>query len=168
MSLVDSRHKFSDFRCLGNFSAWVILQEQREFILGGKTAETLPQETNKVWRSPIPSAHSAPNSQQSLNSAKVLRSPTPHPAPGRNQNEKTKTPIHKNVLFSLVRHKHNWHQMTRRSGLCACPWDREGSLEGRPAGAGMQLRGETVHIGNRLTPAWTLQERAECGLWKLR
>lgn len=32
MSLVDSRHKFSDFRCLGNFSAWVILQEQENSI----------------------------------------------------------------------------------------------------------------------------------------
>ena len=27
MSLMDSRHKFSDFRWLGNFFAWVILQE---------------------------------------------------------------------------------------------------------------------------------------------
>lgn len=32
MRLVDSRHKFSDFRCLRNFSAWVILQEQENSI----------------------------------------------------------------------------------------------------------------------------------------
>lgn len=32
MSLVNSRHKCSDFRCLGSFSAWVILQEEENSL----------------------------------------------------------------------------------------------------------------------------------------
>lgn len=122
---------FGKFLCLGHSS------RVREFIWGGKPAETLPQKTNKVCLS-MSSANWAPNSQRCLSSEKALRFAPPPTCPGKEQKGKNKISTRKNTLFSLVRFKYNWCQIIGPNGFCVCYWGGEASLVSRPTGDGMK------------------------------